>query len=190
MNSVLIGGIIKTNFVFYQETENEQFYMFMVAVERKNGKEDTIPVIISSKLMETVENRVGKNVLINGRLKSFDRNEQNKTDLTLYVEPIEIDCPVENRMVNKINIIGTVCKEPTVRHTPNGETVSSVLLAVNRSDGGKEYIQCVAWDENARKIANKKIGSEAYITGRIQTRQYYKDDHRKTAYEVSIKGMP
>ena len=54
-----------------------------------------------------------------------------------------------------------------------------------------DYIPCIAWEENAIAINKMKVMDEIYVSGRVQSRTYFKSSPSgdagefKTAYEVS-----
>lgn len=81
-------------------------------------------------------------------------------------------------MINNVSLTGRLTKDPELRMTQSGTSVTSFTLAVNRrpnSQGQQEadFINCVAWGKTAQ-IAEQYLhkGSLIGIEGRIQTRFY------------------
>ena len=78
--------------------------------------------------------------------------------------------------MNKAIIIGNLTKDPELRTTPQGVSVCSFTVAVNRGFGEKkevDYIPIVAWRaiaENCGKFLAK--GRKVGVSGRIQVRSY------------------
>ena len=94
--------------------------------------------------------------------------------------------------MNVVCLMGRLTAEPEVRQTPNGISVCSFSIAVDRFANGErkaDFINCVAWRANADNIARFfKKGSMIAINGSIQTRQYQDRDTGKnrTAFEVLV----
>ena len=89
--------------------------------------------------------------------------------------------------MNSVCLIGNMTRDPELRHTPNGKTVTNFTLAVNNpfKDNEPDYIRCQCWGktaENTETYCSK--GSKVGVTGRLQIRQYEKDGERKTIAEV------
>lgn len=92
--------------------------------------------------------------------------------------------------MNSVNIIGRLTRDPELRKTANGRSVTNFCLAVNRVNEGVDFIDCVAWSETA-DLACKYLskGSQIGVTGRLQTRTYDKDGHTRKVVEVVIDRM-
>ena len=94
--------------------------------------------------------------------------------------------------MNIVALMGRLTADPEVRQTPNGTSVCSFSIAVDRFANGEkkaDFINCVAWKSNAENIARFfKKGSLIAINGNIQTRQYQDKDTGKnrTAFEVLV----
>lgn len=82
-------------------------------------------------------------------------------------------------MMNHVQLIGRLTKDPELRYTSQGIAVATFTLAVQRnySDNNGErqtdFIQCISWRKLAETIANHLVkGSLIACEGRIQTRNY------------------
>ena len=82
-------------------------------------------------------------------------------------------------MLNHVQLIGRLTKDPELRYTSQGVGVATFTLAVQRnySDNNGErqtdFIQCISWRKLAETIANHLVkGSLIACEGRIQTRNY------------------
>lgn len=90
--------------------------------------------------------------------------------------------------LNKAFIVGRLTRDPESRTTPNGQRVTSISVATNRSfkdkDGNKqeqvEFHNIVVWGRLA-EIASQYLvkGQEVMIEGRIQTRSWDGQDGAK-----------
>jgi len=104
-----------------------------------------------------------------------------------------------SRGLNKVMIIGHLGKDPEMRLTPSGRTVTTFSVATSRnwntSNGERrsetEWFNVVCWGSLA-EICNQYLakGQQVYIEGRLQTRKWNGEDgtQRKTV-EIVAKEM-
>lgn len=94
-------------------------------------------------------------------------------------------------MINRVVLVGRLTKDPELRKTQNGTSVTQFTLAVNRrtrQNGQQEadFIQCTAWSKTADLIDQYlHKGSLAGIDGRIQTRTY-EDQYGNKKYITEV----
>lgn len=90
--------------------------------------------------------------------------------------------------LNKAMIIGNLTRDPELRKTASGQSVTSFSLATNRvytdSTGQKkeqaDYHNIVAWGRLAEICAQYLTkGKKVYVDGRIQTREWEGQDGQK-----------
>lgn len=95
-----------------------------------------------------------------------------------------------NFNLNKVILGGRITADPELKQTPQGVSVTSFSVAVNRR--GKEqqadFINCVAWRQTADFICRFfKKGSSICIVGNIQTRTWNDTQNNKRyATEVIV----
>lgn len=196
-NQVTIMGEIISDFTFSHEIFGEGFYMVDVLVPRLSDSTDTIPLMISERLMDVEKDYKGACVAVTGQFRSYNRHEEkkNKLVLSVFVREIEfIEQIEENEKTNQIFLDGYICKEAIYRKTPLGREIADILLAVNRPYGKSDYIPCISWGRNARFANTFKVGDRCRIWGRIQSREYMKkiseeEVERRIAYEVSVSKL-
>ena len=95
-------------------------------------------------------------------------------------------------MYNKAILIGRLVADPELRQTPNGISVVSTRIAVDRrysSRNGErqtDFINIVAWRNTAEFVSKYfSKGRLIGIEGSIQTRDYTdRDGNKRTAFEV------
>ena len=96
-------------------------------------------------------------------------------------------------MLNHINILGRLTRDPELRRTGSGVAVTSFTLAVDRDfapkDGGEketDFIDCVAWRSTGEFVEKYfKKGSMAVVSGRLQIRSWTdKDGNKRRSAEV------
>lgn len=94
-------------------------------------------------------------------------------------------------MLNKVVLIGRLVKDPELRNTQSGKAVANFIIAVDRpyvADSGEreaDFIPIVAWNKTAENIV-KYLGKGRLVAvaGRIQVRNYEKDNVRHYVTEV------
>lgn len=95
-------------------------------------------------------------------------------------------------MFNKAILVGRLTADPELKQTPNGISVTSFSIAVNRAftpKGGErqaDFIDIVAWRQTAEFICRYFAkGKAILIEGSIQTRTYVdKNGQNRRAWEV------
>lgn len=93
--------------------------------------------------------------------------------------------------MNQVVLMGRLTKDPQMKYTPQGTSVTSFSIAVNRrfaKEGQQavDFISCVAWRKTAELIFHYfKKGNMIAIVGSIQTRSWEgQDGKRQYATEV------
>ena len=193
-NLVTISGVITTKFEFSHEVLGEKFFMVYVNIPRTSGAVDSLPIIVSERLINTSEDLIGVNVIVNGQYRSYNKHCGEKNYLILSVFALEfeiVDEPLRGYDSNNIYLEAVIVKEPVYRMTPSGREISDILVAVNRSYGKSDYIPCICWGRTAKFVSNLCVGDMVVLKGRIQSREYFKtmpdgSKESKVAYEVSV----
>jgi single-strand DNA-binding protein len=101
--------------------------------------------------------------------------------------------------VNKVIIVGNVGRDPELRYTQSGQPVASFSIATNErfkdKDGNwkdrTEWHRIVAWARLA-EICGEYLrkGSQVYVEGRIQTRDWEdKEGNKRQTTEIIALGM-
>ena len=78
-------------------------------------------------------------------------------------------------MLNNVNVMGRLVRDPDLRYTGNETAVVGFTLAVDRDFGDKQadFIDCVAWRHTAEFISKYfSRGSMMVVSGRLQTRNW------------------
>jgi single-strand DNA-binding protein len=100
------------------------------------------------------------------------------------------------RGVNKVILVGTVGQDPEVRYLPNGNAVTNLSMATSEQWTDKQTGQKVEKTEWHRvsmfgkvaEIAGEYVrkGSQVYIEGKLQTREWEKDGIKRYTTEVVV----
>ena len=194
-NYVRITGYVD-KFIYNHTAYDERFYSSFVHSQRRSGTVDDIPVIASEYLVKK-DDLDGKYVEIDGEFRSMNMEVEGKSKLILqlFVKNIRIVKTKESADdENEIVLDGFLVKNPIYRVTPNGRQIAEMMIAVNRPLGRSDYIPCICWGGSAKWAENLEVGTEIFVQGRIQSREYVKrlsedESEIRTAYEVSIGKM-
>lgn len=84
--------------------------------------------------------------------------------------------------LNRVILIGRLTRDPELRYTAEGTAVTQFTLAVDRPTKKDEadFIPIVTWRQTAESCANYlKKGRLTAVEGRLQVRNYMKDDGTK-----------
>lgn len=197
-NRVSIVGEIVSEFKYSHEVFGEGFYIVNVSVSRLSNMTDTIPLMISERLIDVTKDYRGQIMEVIGQFRSYNRHEgiKNRLVLSIFVRELQFvdELPEEQNKSNQIFLDGYICKAPIYRKTPLGREIADVLVAVNRPYGKSDYIPCIAWGRNARYASSLEVGAHLMIWGRVQSREYTKkisetEVEKRVAYEVSISKI-
>jgi single-strand DNA-binding protein len=100
------------------------------------------------------------------------------------------------RGVNKVILVGTCGQDPDARFLPNGNAVTTLSLATSEKWTDKQSGQPVEKTEWHRVCLFGKVaeiaaqylrkGSQVYIEGKLQTREWEKDGVKRYTTEVIV----
>jgi single-strand DNA-binding protein len=98
------------------------------------------------------------------------------------------------RSFNQVILMGNLTRDPELRQTPNGTSVTSFSLALNRSYKGSDgnwqeatdYIDVVAWGPLGERVAQYLTkGRPCLVNGRLQSRSW--DDKESGAKRSKVE---
>ena len=103
------------------------------------------------------------------------------------------------RSINKVILIGNLTRDPEMRQTPNGQSVTTFGMATNREwttksgdrNNSAEFHECVAWAHLA-EICQKYLhkGHLVYVEGYLKTRSWDSPEGiKKFKTEIVVKDM-
>ncbi|WP_294348322.1 single-stranded DNA-binding protein [uncultured Clostridium sp.] len=194
-NKIYLEGKVASELEFSHEMYGEGFYSFNIEVMRLSDSVDMLNITVSERLLNELDLSIGKEVIVEGQLRSYNKfmDGSNKLILTVFARNIE-PCIEKSKNPNEIYLDGFICKEPVYRTTPFGREIADVLLAVNRAYNKSDYIPTIAWGRNSRFCQTLSVGDNIKVWGRLQSREYQKkisetEVIKKVAYEVSISKM-
>ena len=101
--------------------------------------------------------------------------------------------------MNKIIVIGNLGRDPEMRYTPNGQSVTSFSVASNRrytTAAGErreetEWFNVAAWGRLG-ELCNQYLtkGRQVYVEGRLRSRSYQgQDGQQRFVNEISLTDI-
>ncbi len=102
------------------------------------------------------------------------------------------------RSFNQVVLMGNLTRDPELRQTPNGQSVTSFSLALNRSYKGSDgqwqeatdYIDVVAWGPLGERVAQYlSKGRPCLVNGRLQSRSWEQDGQKRSKVEVVAQDV-
>ena len=199
-NSKFIGKVSKLPSISH-EVKGEKFFNMELEAERISGVIDTIPLLISEKLINNMEFTLNDLIEVDCQIRTYNQMEGEKCHLIIlafvnHIEKItEADYKLDKTKNNKVILKGNLCKAPVYRTTPFGKEIADLFLAVNRTYGRSDYIPCITWGRNAVFAKNSlNVGDFVEVEGRFQSRNYTKkfengETVEKIAFEISIVDL-
>lgn len=97
------------------------------------------------------------------------------------------------RSLNQVTLMGNLTRDPELRQTPNGQTVTNFSLALNRSykdQSGEwqevtDYVDIVCWGPLAERVAQyMSKGRRCLVQGRLQSRSWEQEGQKRNKVEV------
>lgn len=91
--------------------------------------------------------------------------------------------------MNSINIIGRVTKAAEQRQTPNGHTVSTFELVVDR-EKGRDWFRVQAWGKLADRVTSIQQDDLVAVCGAMENRRYKdKQDQWRDSWQVNANQV-
>ena len=101
-------------------------------------------------------------------------------------------------MLNHIVIMGRLTRDPELRTTQSGVSVTSFTVAVDRDFGGRDggekqtdFIDCVAWRQTGEFVSKYfHKGSMIVVSGRLQSRKWQdREGNNRTNWEIQADNV-
>ena len=191
-NKIVVSGMITSTIKYDFSSHGERFFRFNFISTRLSEYADTISCVIPETLINHITSDV---VELIGEIHTRNvlrEDGTSKLDIFLFVKQVGEYGEYDK---NKGELTGYICKPPVYRKTPLGREIADILLAVNRAYGKSDYIPCIVWGRNARRVANMEVGQKITVAGRLQSRNYTKHIsdtewfEMRIAYEFSVSEL-
>jgi single-strand DNA-binding protein len=102
------------------------------------------------------------------------------------------------RSFNQVVLMGNLTRDPELRTTPNGASVCSFSLALNRSykaasgewQEATDYIDVVAWGPLGERVSQYlSKGRPCLVNGRLQSRSWEQEGQKRSKVEVIAQDV-
>ncbi|MFO0881894.1 MAG: single-stranded DNA-binding protein [Candidatus Saccharimonadales bacterium] len=102
------------------------------------------------------------------------------------------------RSFNQVVLMGNLTRDPELRSTPNGQSVCSFSLALNRSYKGSDgnwqeatdYVDVTAWGPLGERVSQYVTkGRPVLVSGRLQSRSWEQDGQKRSKVEVVAQDV-
>ena len=99
--------------------------------------------------------------------------------------------------LNRVMLIGRLGRDPEMKYTQQGTAICNMTIATSenwtdKNTGEKqektEWHRCVSFGKQAEVLGKYLVkGSQVYVEGKLQTRQYEKDGQTHYATEIVVQ---
>jgi single-strand DNA-binding protein len=102
------------------------------------------------------------------------------------------------RSFNQVTLMGNLTRDPELRSTPNGQSVCSFSLALNRSYKGADgnwieatdFVDVTAWGPLGERVSQYVTkGRPVLVSGRLQSRAWEQDGQKRSKVEVVAQDV-
>ena len=187
-NQILLRGTLVGLPELSHENHGKRFFRFLLEVPRLSGTVDTLPVITTEEVLQTLDLSAGERITVSGQVRSHNIHTQQRRHLLIFVYAAQLTAE-DGEPVNEVIVEGPLCREPTYRKTPLGREICDVMLAVPRAFHRADYLPCILWGRTALEASQCHTRDVLRIYGRLQSRLYTKGTEtgteERTAYEIS-----
>lgn len=193
-NYIVLSGKLIDKLVFDHEIYGEKFYRTYCGCNRTSGYRDSVPIIISERLLYDFPVTTGVLLEIEGQIRTHNYLKDGKSVSNIYVFATDLKLSEDLVFHNEAKLVGYVCRKAEYRETTGGRVVADLILAVNRAYGKSDYIPIIVWGRSAKFARNIEVGQKLEVYGRFQSRGYTKKmgngtEVAKVAYELSVSRM-
>ncbi|EQF29724.1 single-strand binding family protein [Clostridioides difficile CD160] len=165
-NYISVTGKI-SNLEFLYEEDNKKYYKTFIEVKRNDFQSNILPVIICEDLLCDID--INKNIKICGFVYSKTKfsTKKLKPNIYIFAEKIKNKDKVIIKRANTVKLDGSISKETFIKTTKSGTIIGHNVLKVHRYNNTNDYINIIAYNENALYLKNLHLGDEISIIGRF-----------------------
>ena len=163
--NVRLSGIIEKEAVKAFSVPVYSMYETEIRVERHSGEFDIIKLNVKEDSVGAVNALIGKNVCVDGELRTYKRNDGCSETCLLVHSIVESD-----EKVNYAKIVGLPVK---LRSTANGKgiPVCEARVEIKGKYDKMSRVTAVGWGGIARVLEGVHEGEKILAEGRVQSRQ-------------------
>lgn len=184
-NNLYLKGMIISPFVFYFALADKTFYRAFIEVISICGISNKLPIVIDEKDLKKIDIGTAVKINANIRTRNYQENGIKKVDVYAFAYDIKQNTKI-GKYANKVLLEGYICEPLKIRYSPTGDKLYLTILANNRKNGVTNYVPIVLFEKNNKEIPPISVGDLIQVTGRFQSRIYWKDKSVRTVYEVAV----
>lgn len=204
-NIIMLIGTVSSSFTPVEINHKIEFYRFDLCVRRNSKVCDTVPIVITTKDYKFKKKLyMAELIYCLGEIRTMntpyiDDNGNTKHHVETFVKATTIskDVATESDDMNIVSLNGYLCKDPVYRITSSGQSITDLMIAVNRKNNAHmkaDYIPVIVWGLDAIGASNFAKGDEVSIKGQLQKRTYKKtmatgEVYTGITYEVSANDI-
>ena len=129
-NRIVAVGRLIGELSLSHEVMNEPFYTGTLLVKRLSGAADHLPITVPGKLLSPEIASGDELLLVQGQVRSYNKVVSGAGRLMVTLFSQSLDRTSENDTLNKVTLIGALCKPPIYRSTPFGREICDMMLAL------------------------------------------------------------
>ncbi|PLS15042.1 hypothetical protein CVD28_24490 [Bacillus sp. M6-12] len=139
-----------------------------------NSISNTIKVIVfKDSIFERILSQKDKLVVIEGMLRTFNKNSWGKRIKEVFVAPVSVrNARPDTKQQNVVQITGEIIGKTNLKERTSGRFVAEGQVKVKRNGTGFDFIPVVAFDDYAKLLNKAEEGTEITLKGRIHSRAF------------------
>ena len=127
VNHILLRGTLGELPRFSHENHGKRFFRFPLEVPRLSGAVDTLPIVVSEQVINSMDLSAGEMITVSGQIRSHNLRSEGTRRLLIFVFAMDMIAE-DGEPINDVQIEGILCREPTYRRTPLGREICDVML--------------------------------------------------------------
>ena len=180
MNEGKFAGTV-LDYRYSHSVNGVKIYQGQLSIARNSGVKD---IVLFSSWRPDIE--AGKFYEIQGEVRTLKRETYPKKEVYIKTHTvIELTEPV---YWNEVELSGVMSAKRDLRKTPFGRIITDFTLCVQNGKS-MTYMNSITWNYTAAKIDSLPIGSEIKVYGRLQSREYAKNEITYTVNELSCSKI-
>ena len=109
----LIGDVVSAPRESHKTSNGKKFYKFFIAVERRSGVADIIPVLFDEEISDT---GISGTVCVNGKIITRHVKTGSGEAILMYVMAGEITKPEDDSPLNEVSLDGIIEEKQLEKH--------------------------------------------------------------------------
>lgn len=186
--NVKVRGLLMTTPKMLVDRANYTIYEAKLRVTRLSGAYDDIDMNIKKEIVESVEELVGEDVIVDGTLRTYKcADGSSKTNLLVY-SIHEVPESAEEH-INEVELHGKIV---SLRNTKSkdGTDICEARIEIKGRYNKMSRVTAVGWGGVASRLQDIGVGGTVFAEGRVQSHEMLmQNDGKKSALEVAVSFL-